>query len=116
MKRILAAMIVVGAVFISTLGLPLCVGVWLPDVLSTSARTLAEQHLASGHSFLVVQYWNTVDFYTTELRHTRPNGLVEVHVLDTDDSKSWSLPMVINEESGSASVTLSGGRVKKLDW
>jgi hypothetical protein len=96
--------------------LGLLIGVWLPDVVFAPERTLAEQRLASGHTFRVVQYWNRVDFYSTELRVTTPDGSIETHTLDGDDSKSWRLPLVIDEQHHTATVTLGGGRVRKVDW
>src|SRR5262245_2451222 len=102
MKKPLTILLIVGLLFSALLSLPLLIGVWLPDVIWTSEHTLAEKQLPSGHSFRVVQYWNRSDFYTTLLRHTSPNGEREWFVLDGDDSKSWSVPLVINEESRSA--------------
>jgi hypothetical protein len=37
-------------------GLPLLLGIWLPDVISAPKHMLAEQRLASGHSFRVIQH------------------------------------------------------------
>ena len=62
MKRLLVTSLIVGLVFPALMGLPLLIGVWLPDVISAQEHTLAEQRLASGHTFRVVQYWNRVDF------------------------------------------------------
>jgi hypothetical protein len=94
----------------------LSLGVWLPDVFISAEHTLAQERLTSGHSFRVIQYWNHADFYNTELLHTSPDGTVHRHVLDADDSKSWSVPLAINEQNKTATVTLGGGRVKKVDW
>ena len=116
MKKPLTILLIVGLLFSTLLGLPALIGVWLPDVIFATEHTLAEKRLASGHSFRVVQYWNRVDFYTTLLRHTSPDGVVEGFVFDGDDSKSWNVPLVINEASRSAKVTLSGGRLKRVFW
>jgi hypothetical protein len=116
MKKALTVLLIVGLLFGALLGLPLLIGIWPPDVISAPERTLAEQQLASGHSFRVIQYWNRGDFYNTELLHTLPDGTLETHVLDADDSKSWSVPLMIDEQRKSVAVTLSGGRVKKVDW
>jgi len=35
--------------------IPLAVGIWLPDVFIDQEHILAEQQLASGHSFRVIQ-------------------------------------------------------------
>ncbi len=107
---------VVGLLLGALLGLPLLIGVWLPDVIAAPRYTLAEQHLTNGYSFRVVQYWNRVDFYSTELHVTCPDGRTEFHTLDGDDSKSWRLPLVIDEQSRTATVTLGGGRVRRVDW
>jgi hypothetical protein len=116
MKQLLVIMLIVGVLFVASLGLPLLIGIWLPDIFSVTERTLAEQRLASGHSFQVVQYWNRVDFYSTLLRVSSPDGSIETHVLDGDDSKSWRLPLVVDEQRHTATVTLGGGRVRKVDW
>ena len=104
---------VMGAIFFL---FPLLIGVWLPDVFFASKHTLASKKLASGYGFRVVQYWNRVDFYSTELHVTSPDGRTEVHTLDGDDSKSWRLPLVIDEQRRTATVTLGGGRVRNVDW
>jgi len=116
MKQLRVILLIVGLLFGALFGLPLLIGVWLPDVISAPERTLAEQRLVSGHAFRVVQYWNHVDFYSTELRVTSPDGSTETHTLDGDDSKSWRLPLVIDEQHHTATVTLGGGRVRKVDW
>jgi|SRR6185369_7202656 len=116
MKKPLTILLIVGLLFGALLGLPLLIGIWLPDVISAPQHTLAEQRLASGHSFRVIQYWNRGDFYNTELLHTLPDGILEKHVLDADDNKSWSVPLVIDEQRKTVSVTLGGGRVKKVEW
>jgi len=63
-----------GVFTVLILGLPLVVGVWLPDLISAPERTLAEARVAGGDSFRVIQYWNRCDFYTTALIHTAPDG------------------------------------------
>ncbi len=112
----LTFLLVMAALAAGVLMVPLAVGVWLPDVFIGGQHTLAEQRLASGHSFRVIQYWNHVDFYNTELLHTFPDGKVETNVLDADDDKSWSVPLVIYEPQKTATVTLSGGRVRNVEW
>jgi len=108
----LVAGLLVGAV----LGLPLLVGIWLPDVIFAPRHILAERRLASGHSLRVVQYWNRGDFYNTEWLHTLPDGSVETHVLDADDDKSWSVRLVVDEQARTATVTLGGNRVREVRW
>jgi hypothetical protein len=116
MKRPLVIVFIVGLLFGALFCLPMLIGVWLPDVLTAREHTLAEQRITSGHSFRVVQYWNRVDFYSTELRVTSPDGSTETHTLDGDDSKSWPLPLSIDEQNRTATVTLGRGRVRKVDW
>ena len=109
---LLVMAIIVAGVFL----VPMAFGIWLPDVFIAREHTLAEQRLASGHLFRVVQYWNRVDFYSTELRVTSPEGHTETHTLDGDDSKSWRLPLSVDAQHRTATVTLGGGRVRKVDW
>jgi hypothetical protein len=116
MKRPLTILSTVVLIFGSLLGLPMLIGIWLPDVISAPEHTLAKQQLANGYSFQVIQYWNRCDFYSTELRVTSPNGSTEVFTLDGDDSKSWRLPLTVDEQHHTATVILSGGRTKKVDW
>jgi hypothetical protein len=101
---------------VAVFSLPLLIGIWLPDVFNPAEHTLADRRLSSGHTFRVVQYWNHVDFYNTELRVTAPDGKTTLHILDADDSKSWRLPLVIDEQRRSATVTLGGNRVKRVEW
>jgi hypothetical protein len=116
MKALLITMLIIGVLVLIILGLPLRVGIWVPDIIAAPKRTLAEKTLTNGHSFKVIQYWNRVDFYTTELLHTSPAGSVNTHVLDGDDSKSWSLPLVVDEQNKTATITLSGERTRKIHW
>jgi hypothetical protein len=116
MKTFWISSLLVGLVAAALLILPLRVGIWLPDVLVAPEKTLAEQKLSNGYSFRVVQYWNRSDFYTTQLRVTSPNGITETNTLDGDDSKSWRLPLVINQSTRTATVTLSGNRMRSVEW
>jgi hypothetical protein len=109
----LTALFVVLVIFLL---MPLLAGVWLPDVFFARKHTLASHTLTNGYSFRVVQYWNRVDFYTTELHVTTPDGSTEVHVLDGDDSKSWRLPLLVDQYRRTATVTLGGGRVRTVEW
>jgi hypothetical protein len=111
MKRPFAILLIVVLLFGALLGLPLLIGIWLPDVITAPHRTLAEQHLSSGYLFQVVQYWNRGDFYTTELRVTSPDGHTKVQTLDGDDSKRWSLILTIDEQRHSATITQSGIKI-----
>jgi hypothetical protein len=116
MKRELVMALVVVLVFGTVLVLPLMVGVWVPDILTAPENILAERRLADGHVFRVVQYWNHCDFYSTELRVISPDGQTNGYTLDGDDSKSWSVPLKIDEQHRMATVTLGGKRVRKVGW
>jgi hypothetical protein len=115
-KGLAVIVVAVNLLFCALLGLPLLIGIWLPDVISAARHTLAEQRLANGHSFRVIQYWNRCDFYNTELLHISPDGAVEAHILDADDSKSWRVPLAIDERQRIATIILNGGRVKRVGW
>ena len=116
MKRPLKLLLICSLVLAAAFGLSLLIGVWLPDVIYAREHILAEQRLPSGHLFRVVQYWNHVDFYSTELRVTSPDGRTQVQTLDGDDNKSWRLPLVIDEQHHTATITLGGNRVRTVDW
>jgi hypothetical protein len=96
--------------------LGLLIGVWLPDVVLAPRSTIAFAKSSSGHTFRVIQYWNRVDFYSTELHVTSPDGIEFDNTLDGDDMKSWSVPMSIDESNKVVSITLGGGRVKKVRY
>jgi hypothetical protein len=100
----------------ATLGVPLLVGIWLPDVFSNQQHTVAFQRLSSGHSFRVIQYWNHGDFYNTELIHTFPDGQVISKMLAPDDNKSWRVPLWVDEGARHVGVVLSDRRTLTLDW
>lgn len=96
--------------------LPLGVGAWLPDIFFGNVNVLASKKLASGHSFKVIQYWNKVDFYNTELHYILPDGQLKVTTLDLDDSKTWWTPMYVNADKKQVTVTLGNNRVRTLNW
>ncbi|WP_395751757.1 hypothetical protein [Prosthecobacter sp.] len=116
MKKLPRVLLITSLALTIALLLSLQLGFWLPDILNPSEHTLAEQHLPTGHQFQVVQYWNGMDFYSTELRITTPDGSTASHTLDGDDSKSWSLPLLIDAPHHTATITLSGNRAKTVDW
>ena len=106
---------IVVALAVGAFFLPLAAGVWIPDFIGTT-RTLATATSSSGYSFRVTQVWNYCDFYTSSLYITAPNGSISNPYLDGDDSKSWSVPIAIDEQNRIATVTLSGGRAKTFQW
>ncbi len=105
------SLIIIGAALL----LPLAIGVWLPDVFLARPHTLASRDATNGHRFRVVQYWNRIDFYSTELHIISPDGRTDVRTLDGDDWKRWSVPIVIDEGNRVVSVTLGERRVR-MDW
>jgi hypothetical protein len=115
MKALLITMLIISMLILILLGLPLRIGIWIPDVIAAPRRTLAEQTLTNGHSFKVIQYWD-VDFYTMELQHTSTDGSVNKHFLESEGDKSWSVPLILDEKSKSATVILDGGRTNKINW
>jgi hypothetical protein len=99
----------------ATIAWPLVWGVWPPDIFTLgSSRTLAEVSGPSGARYQVAQYWNHLDFYTTELRITLPDARKKVIELDGDDQKSWSVPLTVDEVGDVVTVGLSGHRTKKV--
>jgi hypothetical protein len=91
-------------------------GIWLPDVVFAPRSTIAYAKLPSGYTFRVIQYWNRVDFYSTELHIVSPDGREQEHTLDGDDNKSWRVPMQIDESNRAVLVTLGGGRKKQVSY
>jgi hypothetical protein len=104
------------ALLIAALLLPLSIGIWLPDVFVGRQSILAESKIDSSITFRVVQYWNHVDFYTTELHILHPSGSLEKRNLDDDDDKTWSVPLVIDPRQRTATITLKGNRVRTVHW
>lgn len=112
----LTFLFVMGTLVAGVIIVPLLLGVWLPDVVIDRVHTLAQARSSGGHSFRVIQYWNHGDFYNTELIHTAPNGTTNTQVLDGDDSKTWRVPLKLDERTRLVTVTLSGGRTKIVEW
>ncbi len=104
------------AVVAAVLFLPMAIGIWVPDVLYAKRHVIAHAETLSGHKFDVIQYWNRCDFYNTELIHTDPDGKEETHVLDGDDSKSWGVPISVDEKKRQVTVVLGGNRPKIVDY
>jgi hypothetical protein len=84
--------------------LPLCLGVWLPDLWG-GPKTLAEARTSSGHRSRVVQAWES-DFYTTELIQTLPNGDERRGLIDGDVHKLWQAKLILDEAK--RRVTIDG--------
>lgn len=116
MRIIKVLVLILSGLLLALWLLGLLVGVWLPDVMFAPRRTIASASLTNGYNFRVIQYWNRVDFYSTELHVTGPDGRPEVHTLDGDDNKSWSVPISVDEQRRVVSVTLGGGRVKTVKY
>lgn len=95
--------------------LPLIYGVWLPDVFGKQ-HTLCSATTKSGHSVSIVQYWNHVDFYTTEARVTSPGGVTTTTLIDGDAAKSWSATLEIDPSQTSATYRIPNGRTATITW
>ena len=95
--------------------LPLGCGVWLPDIFGKQS-ILCSATASTGHRISIVQYWNHVDFYTTEARLTSPDGATSVTLLDGDASKSWSGTLEIDPPQKSAAFRLLEGRTGVISW
>ena len=100
----------------SALILPLAIGVWMPDVVFAKRQNIAHATTLSGDRFDVIQYWNRCDFYNTELIHTDVNGKLETYLLDADDSKSWSVPISVDDMKKQVTVVLGGNRPRIVDY
>ena len=110
-------LLAVAFLFLASLALPLAVGIWLPDIVFAPKRTLAEKRLEDGRIFCVSQSWAVFDFnYQTELEHISPNGATISTVLDYDDSKSWQVPMQVDEKEKLVRVTLGRDRPRVVSW
>src|SRR5688500_1646229 len=114
-KQFLWGIALVAFALAMVLVLPLQVGVWVPDVIAAPRNVLAEERRENGESVRVIQYWNRIDFYSTELEYVGTNGTVTTCTLDGDDSKSWRVPLVVDWERKKAKVTLGGGRLRNVD-
>jgi hypothetical protein len=101
-------------IFLS-LFLPLVYGVWLPDVFGKQ-HTLCSATTSTGYQISIVQYWNHVDFYTTETRVTSPGGVTAISILDGDASKTWSATLEIDPSQKSATYRLPDGRCADITW
>ena len=88
-------------------GLYYGVGVWPPDIGSGKRAVLASAESASGERFKVVQFWNGVDFYTTQVEHVSPDGIVDIAVIDGDDRKQWPCSAKVIESEKKLVITLS---------
>ncbi len=102
------------AIFLS-FALPLAYGVWLPDVFGKQ-HTLCSATTSTGYQISIVQYWNHVDFYTTETRITSPDGVTSISVLDGDASKNWGATLEVDPSEKSATYRLPSGRTGEITW
>jgi hypothetical protein len=102
------------AVFLSFI-LPMAMGVWLPDVFGKQ-HTLCAATTSTSYRISLVQYWNHVDFYTTEARITSPDGMTSISLIDGDASKTWNASLKIDPAEKGATYTLPDGRSGTLTW
>lgn len=103
------------AVLFLSMALPLVWGVWLPDVFGQE-HTLCSASTSKGDQIRIVQYWNHVDFYTTEARVTAPDGVTRITVLDGDASKSWGASLELDPSQTGATFRLIDGRIGRITW
>ena len=101
--------------FFLSLFLPLAMGVWLPDVFGKE-HTLCSATTSTGYQISIVQYWNHIDFYTTEARVTGPDGVTSVSPIDGDASKSWSATLEIDRSQTRATYRIPNGRTATITW
>ncbi len=59
------------------------------DPLLRTTHILAKAESKDDHQFAVMQYWNGVDFYTTELWHKEADSHDQIRmvIVDADDKK-----------------------------
>src|SRR5205814_9655969 len=79
MRVLKVTFFVLCAIVAAVWALGLLIGVWLPDVVFAPRSTIAYTKLPSGYTFRIVQYWNRVDFYSTELHIISPDGREQEH-------------------------------------
>jgi hypothetical protein len=103
------------AVVFLSFGLPLVYGVWLPDVFGKQ-HTLCSATTSTGYQVSIVQYWNHVDFYTTEARITAPGGATSIIPIDGDAAKSWGAALEMDPSQTLATYRLPDGKSGKLAW
>ena len=101
--------------FFLSLFLPLTMGVWLPDVFGKQ-HTLCSGTTSTGYQVSIVQYWNHVDFYTTEARITAPDGVTSISIVDGDASKTWTATLEMDPSQKGATYRLPNGRVGTFTW
>lgn len=107
--------------FSSVIALSLCwtglTGGRLSDMLDLFGRRrmLALQRTPDGHTFRVLQYWNGIDFYTTELQRQSPQGELTIVGLDADDDRREAVPLSVDERKHTASVQM-GKETVNIIW
>ena len=113
MQRIAGTILLGASVLFGSLWLVLryALGVWPPDMFGRTTSVLCAAESPAGGRFLVTQYWNGYDFYTTQLEEFDPDGAMLVRVIDGDDRKQKQCQIRILEEERTAIVTLADGSV-----
>ncbi len=82
-------------------------GVWIPDFTGKS-RILGQTIDSTGQRLEVVQFWNHVDFYTTELVVTKTDGTIRRKLIDGDSKKGWTARITVDEAKRTAVVMING--------
>ncbi len=108
-------LISIALILILGLGIPLAYGVWLPDIFGKQ-HTLCSVSTSTGYQVSIVQYWNHVDFYTTEAQITSPDGITSISLIDGDASKIWSATLKIDPAEKGTTYTLPNGRSGTFTW
>lgn len=103
------------ALLVAAILLPLTQGVWILDFTGRT-RTLGDERSADGQRFEVIQYWNYVDFYTTEFVVTRPDGSSVKTEIDGDANRNRSAEIILDEPGRTASVLVDGMGYPDVTW
>ena len=99
--------VVAGVSLVVAFYAPLAIGVWIPDFTGKS-RIVAETVDSSGQRFQVIQFWNYVDFYTTELVVSKTDGTTSRKLIDGDSSKASRARITVDEAKRTATVEANG--------
>jgi hypothetical protein len=111
---LLGAIVLVAAMW---LGLCYYLGVWPLDMFTRKATVLCSAESPKGGRFLVAQYWNGYDFYTTQLEEFAPDGMMRVRVIDGDDRKQKQCQIQLLEEEETVVITLGDGSAPiRYEW
>jgi hypothetical protein len=87
------ALFVAVACLAALFGLPLLIGIWLPDVFIPTQHILAEQRLSDGNVFKRIHYWNewifTIQMSYTFCRMDRRGELLWMVTIASSGEAFW---------------------------